>query len=120
MGRTLGVGRHEPRPSGFRADHPDHFLAMANGVLMRFEQTQHAAAPLGAFALGDGFAGPTAGGVRAVGQGTDGHVFVEDLRAASSASTRWATSSPRRCRPLSPWRRPPCRFANRLAENAHG
>ena len=67
------------RISNFRNAAPDHFLKInGSGELLRKEQTQHEAAPLGFFALGSSFDGAPLDAVNGMAQDTNGDVYVRE------------------------------------------
>ncbi len=66
------------RITDFRAARPNHFLEISGGRVLRREQTQHAAAPLGDFALGSSFAGSPLSNPVGIGQAESGDVYIAE------------------------------------------
>jgi hypothetical protein len=66
------------RIPNFRNAVPNQFLKISGGQVLRQEQTQHKAAPLGSFVLGSSFEGAPLGTVNGLAQGSNGTVFVRE------------------------------------------
>ncbi len=66
------------RITDFRAARPNHFLEISGGRVLRREQTQHAAAPLGDFALGSSFASSPLSSPVGIGQAESGDVYIAE------------------------------------------
>lgn len=65
------------RIENFREAAPDHFLTIGGGGVLRHEQTQHAAAPLGDFLMGEVFDGTPLGTVDGLAE-ADGMILVRE------------------------------------------
>lgn len=65
------------RIENFRGATPDHFLTIGGGGVLRHEQTQHAAAPLGDFLMGEVFDGTPLGTVNGLAE-SDGMILVRE------------------------------------------
>jgi hypothetical protein len=66
------------RIASFRGAVPRHFIMKSGSSVLRYEQTQHAAAPLGSFTLGTVFDGSALGPVIGMAPGSSGEVFVKE------------------------------------------
>lgn len=68
------------RITDFREARPNQFLEISGGRVFRREQTQHAAAPLGEFALGASFAGSPLSNPVGIAQAKSGDVYIAEQR----------------------------------------
>lgn len=66
------------RIEDFREATPRHFLTIQGNQVLRHEQTQHLAAPLGSFIQGTSFAGTALGTVTGIAKGPGGDVYVRE------------------------------------------
>jgi hypothetical protein len=62
----------------FRELSPNFFLTYNENKILRHEQTQHAAAPLGSFVNGVAFDGTTLGAINGLAQDVDGDVYISE------------------------------------------